>query len=500
MISPKQAVFGLATVFMVLPDAILFASASTTEKSAGKLRSLGEAAMADRRFDEAVSFYKEAIEVEPENAANYFKLFRVHSRMRSFFAALQDITQACEVDGKNSEYRVSKAKLLVNLGQCEEAVEEYNILNQHGIDTNDDMRKSRDEAHTCAHHLNVATQAHAQNQWDLAVSNFDKALSLMEHNYDYLFMKSQAEFHLGDYYGAISDTGKILKAHSKHIEAYELRGMSYFRLGEHDTAVQHYREGLKLDPEHKGCKGAHKAVKSIMKKDKRGNDAASSGNHQGAIDYWWQAINLDPTHRAFARPTLLKIIKAQSQLGKHNEAAKLAQEHIDEEASLEGLFALGDAQVDAEMFQEAVNTFRQANEFEPNDKQQECKERLKKAEIALKQSKEKNYYKILGISRTADKKAIKKAYRDLALKWHPDKAEDKELAEKKFQDISEAYEVLSDQELRGKYDRGEEVFENQGGGGGGGHHGFPEQMFRQHFQGGGGGGQQRGQQHHFRFH
>ena len=45
--------------------------------------------------------------------------------------------------------------------------------------------------------------------------------------------------------------------------------------------------------------------------------------------------------------------------------------------------------------------------------------------------------------------------------------ENKEEAEQKFQDISEAYEVLSDDELKAKYDRGEPVFENQGGGGGG---------------------------------
>ena len=89
----------------------------------------------------------------------------------------------------------------------------------------------------------------------------------------------------------------------------------------------------------------------------------------------------------------------------------------------------------------------------------------------------------------------------MALKWHPDKAEDKEKAEKMFQDISEAYEVLSDEEKRGKYDRGEEVFENQGGGGHqGGFHGFPQEMFRHAgggggFPGGGGGGR-----HHFRFH
>jgi DnaJ family protein C protein 3 len=134
--------------------------------------------------------------------------------------------------------------------------------------------------------------------------------------------------------------------------------------------------------------------------------------------------------------------------------------------------------------------------IQPNDRERETREKLQKAQIALKQSKEKNYYKILGISRTSQKKDIKAAYRKQALEWHPDKNEDKEKAEQMFQDISEAYEVLSDDELRGKYDRGEQVFDNQGGGGGGGnrHHGFPEQMFRQ--QRGGGGG---GRQHHFHF-
>ena len=52
-----------------------------------------------------------------------------------------------------------------------------------------------------------------------------------------------------------------------------------------------------------------------------------------------------------------------------------------------------------------------------------------------------------------------------ALKWHPDKVseEDKEKANAMFADIGEAYEVLSDDEKKSKYDRGEEVFENQGG-------------------------------------
>lgn len=65
--------------------------------------------------------------------------------------------------------------------------------------------------------------------------------------------------------------------------------------------------------------------------------------------------------------------------------------------------------------------------------------------------------------------------------------DNKEEAEKNFHDIGEAYEVLSDDELKAKYDRGEEVFENQGGGGGGGRHHFnAHQFFQQNFGGGGG--------------
>ncbi|XP_028992533.1 dnaJ homolog subfamily B member 2 [Betta splendens] len=65
-----------------------------------------------------------------------------------------------------------------------------------------------------------------------------------------------------------------------------------------------------------------------------------------------------------------------------------------------------------------------------------------------------DYYNILGVSKTASQDDIKKAYRKLALKWHPDKNPDnKEEAEKKFKEVAEAYEVLSDKSKRDAYDR-----------------------------------------------
>jgi curved DNA-binding protein len=65
----------------------------------------------------------------------------------------------------------------------------------------------------------------------------------------------------------------------------------------------------------------------------------------------------------------------------------------------------------------------------------------------------RDYYKTLGIERNADEKGIRKAYRDLARKYHPDVNPNNKDAESKFKEINEAYEVLSDTEKRAKYDQ-----------------------------------------------
>ncbi len=81
----------------------------------------------------------------------------------------------------------------------------------------------------------------------------------------------------------------------------------------------------------------------------------------------------------------------------------------------------------------------------------------------------KDYYEILGIDESADKSAIKKAYRKQALKYHPDKNPGDKVAEENFKEAAEAYEVLSDENKKARYDQyGHAAFENGGGFGQGG--------------------------------
>ncbi len=83
----------------------------------------------------------------------------------------------------------------------------------------------------------------------------------------------------------------------------------------------------------------------------------------------------------------------------------------------------------------------------------------------------KDYYKILGINKSATQDEIKKAYRKMAVKYHPDKNPGDASSESRFKNISEAYEVLKDPETRGKYDRlgaNWKQYEHAGAGTGGG--------------------------------
>ena len=68
-------------------------------------------------------------------------------------------------------------------------------------------------------------------------------------------------------------------------------------------------------------------------------------------------------------------------------------------------------------------------------------------------AQKRDYYEVLDVSRNAGEDEIKKAYRKLAIKYHPDKNPDNKEAEEKFKEATEAYEVLRDSEKRSRYDR-----------------------------------------------
>ena len=115
---------------------------------------------------------------------------------------------------------------------------------------------------------------------------------------------------------------------------------------------------------------------------------------------------------------------------------------------------------------------------------------------------DQDFYTTLGVSRTASEDEIKKAYRKLAMKYHPDRNQGNKEAEEKFKEVQKAYDTLSDKQKRAMYDQyGHAAFEQGAGAGAGGFGGFGgaqgfdfSDIFSQMFGGGGGARQQQNYQ------
>ena len=142
-------------------------------------------------------------------------------------------------------------------------------------------------------------------------------------------------------------------------------------------------------------------------------------------------------------------------------------------------------------YEQAKYDFNKVIELEPDNS--EAKKGFNEAKNKEKHAKKKDYYAILEIPKTADENQIRKAYKLLALKWHPDKNSQNEtqkaLAEKKFKEIAEAYAVLSDPNKRKVFDSGVDPNDHESGYSDGS--GFqsnvdPSEIFKMFFGGGNG--------------
>ena len=140
--------------------------------------------------------------------------------------------------------------------------------------------------------------------------------------------------------------------------------------------------------------------------------------------------------------------------------AGFGEQHSSKETVARAQCAVGKAHVQLEEFDDAVRAYQRAKDAKGDD--HEANEGHGNASKLLKMSKRKDYYKILGIDKSASEQQIKKAYRKLALVHHPDKQPDpekKSSAEKKFKEVADAYEVLMDPEKKARFDNGEDLNE-----------------------------------------
>ncbi|KAA8518766.1 hypothetical protein F0562_016460 [Nyssa sinensis] len=426
-----------------------------------------------------------ALDGKPGDAAEMFERVSQSIKVKRYSEALDDLNAAIEGDPNFSEAYWHRASILRQLCRYEDSEKNYKKFLEM-------------KAGNSAAEKELSQLLQAQSALETAANLFDSGDILK--SLDYIdkvvlvfspaclkakLLKVRLLLSAKDYSGAIAETGYILKEDENNLEALQLRGRAYYYLADHDIALRHFQKGLRLDPEHSELKKAYFGLKNLLKKTKSAEDNENKGKLRLAVEDFKAALLLDPNHPAHNVHLHLGLCKVLVKLGKGKDAVSSCTEALNIDGELvEALVQRGEAKLLTEDWEGAVEDLKSAAEKSPQD--MNIRETLMRAERSLKLSKRKDWYKILGVSKTASISDIKRAYKKLALQWHPDKnVDNREEAEAKFREIAAAYEVLGDEEKRTRFDRGEDIEDMGMAGGGGGYNSFGGgQPFTFHFEGG----------------
>jgi len=313
-------------------------------------------------------------------------------------------------------------------------------------------------------------------------------------------MRADAFAQLGQDQSAISDLRHVVKLVPDSRATLLKMSKLCYAIGQHEESLEAIRQCLRLDADDKRCKPHYTLVKKLTKQFNEIQKAVDSQRWGDCVMKSKLALQTESSVHSFVVRSKSHLCHCYRMDDKPADAVTICSQILNlegEEKNLEVLVDRGEAHLQTEDFDAAIADFQAVLDVDKDSKP--ASEGLKKAQRLKKQAGKRNYYKILGVKKTASKKEINKAYKKLAAQWHPDRFQDekeKESAQKKFIDIAAAKEVLTDEEKRSQFDAGVDPLDpeaQQEGAGGGGnpfYGGFPHG-----FGGGGGGG---GFKFHFR--
>ena len=230
-----------------------------------------------------------------------------------------------------------------------------------------------------------------------------------------------------------------------------------------------------------------KKVNEIEGVKSKANELFKQKKYEEAIEEYTKVLEYDQSNKKFNSLILANRALCYQKLNKFKEALRDSNQSIKlNPYYARGYIKRGNVYMELKMYDDAKADFQKAKELDPSATGVEgfLNDAKKQAEKARK----RDYYAILGVDKNAGEHEIKKAYKKMAMKYHPDRnaesEETKKMAEKKFIDVNDAYSVLSDPKKRAMYDQGADPLNPEEASGGMHFGGDPSEILKMFFGGG----------------
>lgn len=449
------------------------------------------------QYSKAIEEYTKAIEASPGTSTYLSNRAAAYMAANRFIGALDDCKLADELDPQNAKILHRLAKVYTALGRPEEALEVYGRIEPPAT------AKDTAPARLMQNHISQAQDSlQSSTSGSMVIHAIDQAErglgSSVSPPRKWRLMRGEAYLKMGTV-NSLGDAQNVamslLRSNSADPEALVLRGRALYAQGENEKAMQHFRQALACDPDYKEAVKYLRMVQKLDRIKEEGNGHFKAARYQQAVETYTTALEVDPLNKG----TNSKILNNRAMCYSKQKQWQLAIQDCDRAIQLDPSYtkarktrakALGE---DGD-WEEAVRAYKNIQEQTPEEPG--IAKDIRHAELELKKSKRKDYYKILGVEKDASESEIKRAYRKLAVIHHPDKNINDPEAEHRFKDIQEAHETLTDAQKRERYDSGVDLMEPgegfgggfPGGGMGGGVQIDPEMLFNMMNGGGRGGG------------
>ncbi|KAI8996939.1 hypothetical protein BDB01DRAFT_840509 [Pilobolus umbonatus] len=463
----------------------------TADKSAQEYLAEGNQYLLSGQFNDAVISYDEAIQRDPSDYLSYYKRATAYLSLGKSSAARDDFTKILDLKPGFERALLERAKLYMSEGELDLAkidLEDYK--KKQATAEIQEMLKAVTYAQQ---ELKLAENSLANDKYEECIRHITEVIQVAPQKSQWRLLRAKCHIGKGEIEEASGDLSRVATLNpSDHSHNIQLAKLFYYSLYEPERAIAQVKQCLYYDPEQKECKNLFKLIKRAEKDLAKiisaqehqryaiaFNGLVGSGAKKGlvdGIDGPLKALEIElAAVGKLPRRLHLKYYETACMLaGTMKNAEKLEKwcgatlsidaNHVD------ALTVRGEHLLNNNDFEAAVRVLEKA--FESSGQQNgRVRQLLQKAQQLLRQSKKRDYYKILGVSRDADPRTIKKAYRKLAQEWHPDKYSgdlSSEDVQNKMAEINQAYEVLGDTGKREQFDNGidpydPEAQQHQGG-------------------------------------